>query len=67
MTTFSSNQDEHIQRLFQQGNNLLEQKHFQEALPIYEQILLLCPENVEVYHYKGGALESVSDSSLSQW
>ncbi|HET6517346.1 MAG TPA: tetratricopeptide repeat protein [Nitrosopumilaceae archaeon] len=48
-----------IDSLIKQGNNLLDEGKFEEALGCFEQALLLDQKNPELWNYKGVALRSI--------
>lgn len=48
-----------IDSLIKQGNNLLDEGKFEEALGCFEQALLLDQKNPELWNYKGIALRSI--------
>jgi len=48
-----------IDSLVEQGNSLLNEGKFEEALGFFEQALLLDQKNPELWNYKGVALRSI--------
>jgi len=48
-----------IDFLVEQGNSLLNEGKFEEALGFFEQALLLDQKNPELWNYKGVALRSI--------
>ncbi len=48
-----------IDSLVEQGNSLLNDGKFEEALGFFEQALLLDQKNPELWNYKGVALRSI--------
>ena len=48
-----------INSLVEQGNSLLNDGKFEEALGFFEQALLLDQKNPELWNYKGVALRSI--------
>ncbi len=48
-----------IVSLVEQGNSLLNEGKFEEALGFFEQALLLDQKNPELWNYKGVALRSI--------
>jgi Flp pilus assembly protein TadD len=48
-----------IDSLVEQGNTLLNDGKFEEALRFFEQALLLDQKNPELWNYKGVALRSI--------
>ena len=48
-----------IDSLVEQGNSLLNEGKFEEALGFFEQALLLDQKNPELWNYKGIALRSI--------
>lgn len=48
-----------IDSLVEQGNSLLNEGKFEDALGFFEQALLLDQKNPELWNYKGVALRSI--------
>jgi len=48
-----------IDSLIEQGNSLLNEGKFEDALGFFEQALLLDQKNPELWNYKGVALRSI--------
>ncbi len=48
-----------IESLVEQGNSLLNEGKFEEALGFFEQALLLDQNNPELWNFKGVALRSI--------
>ena len=52
---------ESIDELIKSANNLFLKKHFRDAIPIYEKILKIDPDNLDAINNKGYALSKLKD------